>query len=112
MSPLAYVVRLTRWFRGHPLAVTAVVACLLVDMAFNAFIPMAFRRLIDDAITPRNGTVLVHVLVALGLATIVATAAGMMSDYIYDVIGYNIVRFSVDWRLALLSQLLWPMVLA
>jgi hypothetical protein len=24
----------------------------------------------------------------------------MMSDYIYDVIGYNIVLFSVDWRLA------------
>jgi hypothetical protein len=58
MSPLTYVVRLTRWFRGLLLAVTAVVACLLVDMAFNAFAPMAFRRPIDDAITPRNGTVL------------------------------------------------------
>ena len=173
MSPLTYVVRLTRWFRGHPLAVSAVVGCLVVDMAFNAFVPMAFRRLIDDAITPRNGHVLVQVLVALGIATIVATAAGLLSDFIYgrlssgvlsdirqrmfdhiqtlspaffqrhssgdiaarystdlggveqtlqswipwgwkpafDVIGYNIVLFTVDWRLALLSQLLWPMVL-
>ena len=142
-------------------------------MAFNAFVPMAFRRLIDDAITPRNGTVLVHVLVALGLAAIVATAAGMTSDWIYarlssgvlgdlrqrlfdhlqtlspaffqrhssgeisarystdlagveqtlqswipwgwkpalDVIGYTVVLFTVDWRLAILAQLLWPMVL-
>jgi ATP-binding cassette subfamily B protein len=173
MSPLTYVVRLVRWFRGHRLAVAAVGTCLLIEMAFNAFVPMAFRRLIDDAITPRNGTVLVHVLVALGLATIVATAAGMTSDYIYarlssgvlgdirqrlfdhlqtlspaffqrhssgeisarystdlagveqtlqswipwgwkpalDVIGYNVVLFTVDWRLAILAQLLWPMVL-
>jgi ATP-binding cassette subfamily B protein len=173
MSPIRYVVRLGRWFGGHRLAVTAVGACLMVDMAFNAFVPMAFRRLIDDAITPRNSTVLVHVLVALGIATILATAAGMLSDYLYgrlssgvlsdirqrlfdhlqtlspaffqrhtsgeisarystdlagveqtlqswipwgwkpafDVIGYNIVLFSVDWRLALLAQLLWPMVL-
>lgn len=75
MSPFTYVARLARWFRGHRLAVTGVGACLLVEMAFNGFVPMAFRRLIDDAITPRNGTVLVPILVALGLATIVARCA-------------------------------------
>jgi ATP-binding cassette subfamily B protein len=173
MSPVTYVLRLLRWFKGHPLAVSVVVFCLLIEMGFNAFIPMAFSHLIDAGITPRNSTVLVHTLVALGIATVITTAAGMTSDYTYarlssgvlarvrqrlfdhlqtlspsffqkysageisarysndlvavehtlgswlpwgwkpalDVIGYNAVMFTVDWRLALFAQLLWPMTL-
>lgn len=151
----------------------AILGCLVVETAFNALVPMAFQRLIDDAILPRNSTVLVHILMLLGVATLVATGAGLAGDYLYarlstgvagsirqrlfdhlqslspgffqkyrageitarystdlagveqtlaswipwgwkpllDVIGYNLVMFTVDWRLALLSQLLWPMVL-
>ena len=65
MSPLSYVLRLLRWFRGHRLAVTAIGACLVVEMAFNAYVPLAFQHLIDDAIAPRNSAALVRILVAL-----------------------------------------------
>ena len=173
MSPLSYVLRLIHWFKGHRLAVATIAACLLVEMCFNAFVPMAVQHLIDDAIVPRNSVLLTRILIALGLATVVTTAAGMTSDFIYarlatgvvagirrrlfdhvqalspsffqkfsageisarystdlaavehtlgtwipwgwkqalDVIGFNIVLFTIDWRLALLAQLLWPMAL-
>jgi len=173
MSALTYLRQLVRWFHGHRTVVIVIGACLLIEMAFNAFVPVAFQRLIDDAITPRNDTALVHILVALGVAAIVTTAAGTFGDYMYarlsvgvlgrirqrlfdhlqtqspafyqkysageisarystdlagveqtlgswipwawkpalDVVAYNAVMFTVDWQLALLSQLLWPMVL-
>ncbi len=173
MSPFTYVVRLFRWFKGHPGPLCIVGCCMLLEMGFNSFVPMAFSHLIDEGITPRNSTVLVHTLIALGIATLITTAAGMTSDYTYarlsskvlagvrqrlfdhlqtmspsffqkysagevsarysndlvaveqtlgtwvawgwkpclDVIGYNIVMFTVDWRLALFAQLLWPMTL-
>lgn len=173
MSPIAYVLHLLRWFKGKPLPLCILGLCMLVEMGFNSFVPIAFSHLIDHAITPRNTTVLIQVLVALGAATLLATGAGMAGDYLYaglssrvlarmrqrlfdhlqtlspsfyqkysagdvsarystdlaaveqtlgswiawgwkpllDVIGYNIVMFTVDWRLALFAQLLWPMTL-
>lgn len=41
MSPLTYVWRLCRWFKGHPLAVAAITLCHFVEMGFNAFVPKA-----------------------------------------------------------------------
>lgn len=173
MSPLTYVLRLLRWFKGHHFAVAGIAVCLLVDMAFNAFVPLAFQHLIDHAIAERNNTVLVQVLVALSVAVLLMTTAGLVGDHLYaklsggvltamrqrlfshlqtlsptffqkysagevsarystdlaaveqtlgswvpwgwkpllDLIGYNIVMFSVDWRLGLFAQLLWPMTL-
>lgn len=168
-----YVLRLIRWFKGHPLAAGAILACLLVEMGFNAFVPLAFQHLIDKAIVPRDSSVFTQVLIALGIATVITTAAGLTADFIYarlstgvlaeirrklfehvqtrspaffqkysagdisarystdlaaveqtlaswipwgwkpalDVLGYNLVMFTIDWRLGLLAQLLWPMVL-
>src|SRR5690348_14658816 len=84
MTLLAFILRLVRWFKAHPVAVGAIAAGLLVEMAFNAFVPMAFQHLIDDAITPRNSTALFHVLLALALATGLTTIVGMTGDYIYS----------------------------
>jgi ATP-binding cassette subfamily B protein len=173
MNPLAYVLRLLRWFKGHPGPLAIVGGCLLVEMGFSAFVPMAFSHLIDKAITPRDSQVLIQVLLALGGATLLTTCAGLIGDYVYarlssgvlagmrqhlfdhlqtlspsffqkysagevsarystdlaaveqtlgtwiawgwkpvlDVLGYTIVMFTVDWRLALFAQLLWPMTL-
>jgi len=41
MSPLTYVWRLCRWFKGHPLAVATITLCHFVEMGFNAFVPKA-----------------------------------------------------------------------
>ena len=173
MSPFTYVLRLLRWFKGHPLPVGIVVACIFVEMGFNAFVPLAFSHLIDAWITTRNMTVLRNTLMALGGVTLIAMAAGMLSDVTYarlsagvlarmrqhlydhlqtlspsffqkysagevssrysndlvgiestlstwiawgwkpllDLVGYNYVMFTVDWRLALFGQLVWPMTL-
>jgi ATP-binding cassette subfamily B protein len=173
MTPLTYLGRLLSLFRNRRLALAGLTLCLLVETAFNAWVPAQFSHLIDNAITPRNTSVLVTGLVALGCATLLVTIAGMTGDLIYarlhsgvlaamrqrlfdhlqslspsffekysagevsarfstdlssveqtlgswiawgwkpafDIIGYNIVLFSVDWRLALFAQLLWPMTL-
>lgn len=173
MSPISYLYRLMRWFKPYRFSVAAVFLCLVSEMAFAAWVPTQFSHLIDDAITPRNTTVLIHGLVALGVAILLVTAAGLCGDAIYarlssrvlrtmrqqlfdhlqtlspsffqkytagdvsarystdlaavehtlgawvawgwkpalDIIGYNIVLFTVDWRLALFAQLVWPMTL-
>ncbi|MEY2879991.1 MAG: hypothetical protein RLZZ15_2371, partial [Verrucomicrobiota bacterium] len=173
MSPLTYVLRLLRWFKDRPGRAAILVACLVIEMGFNAWVPMAFSHLIDHAITPKNTAVLVNVLLALGGAVVLTTAAGLIGDFVYarlssgvvarmrqqlfdhlqtlspsffqkfsagdvtarystdliavestlstwiawgwrpllDLIGYNFVMFTVDWRLALFAQLLWPMTL-
>ena len=173
MSPLTYVIRLLRWFEGKPRAFALVIFCIVIEMGFNAFVPMAFSHLIDKGITPLNATVLIHTLLLLGAATILAMSAGLTSDFTYarlaadvlarmrqrlydhlqtlspaffqsysagevssrytndlvaieqtlgtwigscwkpllNVLGYNVVMFVVDWRLALFAQLLWPMTL-
>lgn len=172
MSLGAYVLRLLCWFKEYRLEAVAIAGCLCLEMAFNAFVPLAFQRLIDDAIIPRNTLILVRILIVLGIATVLTTAAGVVGDYLYarlasgvlggirqrlfdhlqslsaafylkysageisarystdlasveqtlaswipwgwkpalDVVGFNVVMFTVDWRLALLAQLLWPMV--
>jgi len=83
MNPLIDVRRLLGWFRGRPGPLAVVGVCLLVEMAFSAFVPLAFRHLIDRAIVPRDTVVLVHVLVALGAATLLTTCAGMLGEYVY-----------------------------
>lgn len=173
MSPIAYLLRLIRLFKVHRLSVGGLALCLLIEMGFNAWVPAQFSHLIDHAITPRNTDVLVQGLIALGVAVIIVTIAGLSGDFIYarlssrvlatlrqrlfdhlqtlspsfyqkysageisarystdlasvehtlgswivwgwkpalDIIGYNIVLFSVDWRLALFAQLMWPLTL-
>ena len=173
MNPFTYLLHLIRWFRSHPVAVAIILACLLVEMAFSAFVPMAFQHLIDKAITPRDGTVLAHVLLALAAGTGFAMLAGLLGEFIYarvsndvlgamrqrlfdhlqslspaffqkyttgdlaarystdltaveqtlttwipwgwkplfDLLAYNAVMFTIDWRLALLAQVIWPLAL-
>jgi ATP-binding cassette subfamily B protein len=173
MNPFVYVFRLLHWFQGRRLALAAVAGCLIVEASYNAFVPMAFQRLVDDAIIPHDSTVLVRILIALGIATLLTTAAGMTGDYIYaslssgvlgdirqrlfdhlqtlspsfyqkysageiaalystdlagveqtlgnwipwgwkpalDIISFNAVMFTVDWRLAIFAQLVWPVAL-
>ena len=83
MSPLTYLVHLIRWFKGRRLPVAGLAACLLIEMAFNAWVPAAFSRLIDDAITPRNTDVLVQILASLAGATVLVTLAGLAGDFLY-----------------------------
>ena len=44
MNPLAYVLRLGRWFKDWPAQVIFIAFCLLVEMGFSAFVPLADRK--------------------------------------------------------------------
>lgn len=173
MKPALYVARLCQWFLRHPWTVLVIGVCLLAEIAFNAYVPLAFQAIVDDAILPRDAGALHRVLITLGVATLLATALSATGDFLHaklstrvltemrvrlfrqlqnlspffhqkhtagdigarfstdlasvggtfetwigwgwkpllDVIAYNLVLFTLDWRLALLAQLLWPFVL-
>ena len=173
MSPLSYVLRLVRWFKGHPGAVASILVCLAVEVGFEAYIPLAFEHIIDGAIIPRNPAVFTHTMIILAIGLVIATGAGLLIDFTYsklatqvvadirvrlfthlqglsasffqqhpagdinarystdlsavehtletwlhsgwkpllELAAYNIVLFIIDWRLALVAQLFWPMAL-
>jgi ATP-binding cassette, subfamily B, bacterial len=62
-----------------------------VETAFNAWLPLSFTFLIDDALVPRSERVLVIVLAALGASVVVATIVGIMRDRLYARVGASVV---------------------
>jgi ATP-binding cassette subfamily B protein len=74
---------LAPFFRPYRLALVPVLVGLLVDVAFDAFWPLGFKFLIDDALVPHDGRVLVLVLAALGGGVVVAAAVQVGYDYRY-----------------------------
>ncbi len=81
MKQHTLIIHLLRWFTGNPIALMLVIVCILIEMAFNSFIPVAFSHLIDKGISARNAEVMTKTLLALGLATLVAMTVGMLADY-------------------------------
>jgi ATP-binding cassette subfamily B protein len=81
VKQLTLIIHLLRWFAGNPIALSIVIICILIEMGFNSFIPIAFSKLIDDGITARNSAAMANILVLLGIATLVAMAVGMLADY-------------------------------
>ncbi len=81
MKQLTLIIHLLRWFAGNPIALTVVIICILIEMGFNSFIPIAFSKLIDDGIAARNYAAMINILLLLGIATLIAMAAGMLADY-------------------------------
>lgn len=81
MKQLTLIIHLLRWFGGNPVALSIVISCILIEMGFNSFIPIAFSKLIDDGITARSSVAMANILLLLGVATVVAMAAGMLADY-------------------------------
>ena len=173
MSVPAFVFRLLSWFKDELRPCAVIGCCLLLEMGFNALVPLAFQHLIDHAIVPRDWTVLLHTLLLLGAGTLLVSATGLYGDYLYarisgkvlagvrtrlfshlqtlshqffqtnttadinarystdlagveqalrtwiawgikpalDLTCYTVVLFTIDWRLALVAQLIWPLAL-
>ena len=65
---------------------------LLLQQAFDSLLPLAFKFLIDDAILPRNFSLLLLILSTLvGSAALVA-AAGIGRDYLYSTLSARVLR--------------------
>src|ERR1700750_276826 len=75
---------------------------LLVDAGFDAFWPLGFKLLIDDALVPHDGRVLVIVLAALGVVVRVAAAVKIGYDYLYARLCSSVLA---DLRLAMFDHL-------
>ena len=56
---------------------------LVIDMAFSAAVPMSFKYLLDYAIVPRNGEILVLILAGLAGGVVLAAGAYIGCDYLY-----------------------------
>jgi len=71
---------------------------LLIEMAFNAAVPMSFKYLVDSAIVPRNEQVLLGILAGLTIGVVVVSAAGLGCDYLYAKFSTSILN-DLRWRL-------------
>ena len=164
---------LAPYFRPYPRLLVLIGLGLLVEAAFNVFLPLSFSFLIDKALIPKDKHVLVVVLVALGLGVVITGVVAIARDRLYaqltssviadlrgrifshlqtlslgfyarmqlgdilarfsgdlvalegaftsaltwaiapslDVCVYTVVLFILDWRLALVAMLVWPIAL-
>lgn len=79
-----FLARLPGLVRGHGGASLAVAALFLFTAAFeSAVLPLAFRVLIDDVITPRNEGLLLPLLAALGIAAVIYAAVQIARDVLH-----------------------------
>ena len=74
--------RLSVYFRKYRRTQILVALGVLVDVAFDAFWPLAFKLLIDDGLIPQDETVLIAVLVVLGIGVVVTSAVGVAYNYL------------------------------
>ena len=71
---------------------------LLIEMAFNAAVPMSFKYLVDYAIVPRNEKVLFAILAGLTGGVVVVSAAGLGCDYLYAKFSTGVLN-DLRWRM-------------
>jgi ATP-binding cassette subfamily B protein len=93
--------RSATWLRPHRGLAIVIALGLVLEAAFTAAVPLAFRMLIDRAITPRDTTLLVTVVVAMTIGVAVVAAAGLWRDYLYARVCSMMLR---DLRLQMFDQ--------
>jgi ATP-binding cassette, subfamily B, bacterial len=161
------------YLRPYRRQTVVLLLAVCVETAFNAWVPLSFGLLIDDALVPHSKDTLIAILVALGVTVVVAAVVGVARDRLYahtvaDVVGdiraqlfghlqrlslgyfsraragdvlsrfsadlvsvesalacvlpwaiapsldvtvYSVLLFVLDWKLALLAMLVWPVAL-
>ena len=72
-----------RLLRRHALALGLLVPLALAEVALDGGLTLSYRYLIDNAIVPENGHVLVTIVVALALGALVSSVLSLFRDYAY-----------------------------
>jgi ATP-binding cassette subfamily B protein len=90
------------YLRPYRAAVAVLVVALVVELAFNAAMPLAFRAIIDQAIPDHDGQLLTVVLVIMGVAVVLAGASAIGRDYLYAKLGASVMN---DLRLRMFEHL-------
>src|SRR5215470_11393071 len=68
--------------RRFPLAL--ILLAVMVEMAFNAMVPLSLSFLIDDGLTPRNYHAILLIVFALGAGAIAVSIVGLCRDRLYS----------------------------
>jgi ATP-binding cassette subfamily B protein len=78
-----FVARGLGWIRPYRFQAALIGLGLLLEAAFTAAVPLAFRLLIDRAIVPRDTQLLTILLALLIVGVVIVAAAGLKRDYLY-----------------------------
>ncbi|MBS1188833.1 MAG: Xenobiotic-transporting ATPase [Rhodocyclaceae bacterium] len=70
----------------------ALFASIVIEAMLDSATRFSFRYLIDEAIVPRDASMLVLILVLLGGATVLFSAAGIFGDYLWAKLGALVVN--------------------
>ena len=101
---LAAILVSLRPYRGR---VVLLALLLLLEVAFQAAVPLSFKFLIDQGVVRRDLRFLVVTLTGLGIATVVVMAGGLARDHLYARLGSRVLgdlRSRMFQRLQLLSM--------
>ncbi len=91
--------------RPHAAKCALILGTLVFDLALTTAIPMSFKVLIDDAIVPHDGRLLVRMILALVALAVVSSASGVGRDYLYAFIGARVIGDLREKMFARLQEL-------
>ena len=90
------------YLRPYGAQVVLLILGLMVDVAFNAVMPFAFKFLIDDALPRHDARLLWTIIGVMAVAVAVAGATAVGRDYLYARLGAQVMR---DLRLRMFEHL-------
>ena len=93
---------LARHGRGNGAAAAMIVAALLVESGFGAFVPVVLARMIDRTIPQRLTGELVALLAVLGIGAVLVSLVGVGRDYLYARVQSGVLR---ELRIAMFERL-------
>ena len=79
------------YLRPYRREIVLVLLMVAVETAFNAWVPLSFSYLIDDALIPRDKQALVILLAALGASVVVVGFTGIARDRLYARVSASVV---------------------
>ena len=79
------------YLRPYRREIVLVLLMVAVETAFNAWVPLSFSYLIDDALIPRDKQALAILLAALGASVVVVGFTGIARDRLYACVSASVV---------------------
>jgi ATP-binding cassette, subfamily B, bacterial len=92
MGLLALVRWLLHYVRPYRAQAILLLLALLVDLGFDTGMKMSFKLLIDEAIVPQRHDLLVLIVAALGAGAVISGGCGLLSDYLWARVGWQVLN--------------------
>ena len=99
---LAFLRSIGAYLHPYRMQAALLLVGMLIDVSFDAILPLSLKFIIDDAIMPKNGKLLALIVAGLVGGALIASAVAVGRDYLYARLGAQIVN---DLRSKLFSHL-------